>query len=303
MITYMGRVQGARQQEGRSGPRPVEEWDQSLLDGLRDDFRSYMRLDLADSTGRSYDSQERQYRKFCVRIGKPEVPDAEVLARFVVGRALNDYKLSTIEVGVAAISRADLQVLVKHLRSRRDFIGDRDAAMFLVGWAGMFRSAELVGIEWRDLQVYEEGGEAEKGVAIYVPYSKTDQAGEGAWVFVAACEEEKEMCPLRALQRLRKWGSADGKVFTAYAGGVGMKKLTVGSRLKQDLRDAGVAEAEQYAAHSLRRGGATHAARQKIALRKIQMMGRWKSDVVRLYLYAAPVELMQAAAQMQRKQR
>lgn len=306
-----------------------------------------MRLDLADSTGRSYDSQERQYRKFCVRIGKPEVPDAEVLARFVVGRALNDYKLSTIEVGVAAISRwaadeglfgaeqqslashklvrramrvaakhavtsvsqkrplsrADLRVLVKHLRSRRDFIGDRDAAMFLVGWAGMFRSAELVGIEWRDLHVYENGGEAEKGVAIYVPYSKTDQAGEGAWVFVAACEEEKEMCPLRALQRLRKWGSADGKVFTAYAGGVGMKKLTVGSRLKQDLGEAGVAEAQQYAAHSLRRGGATHAARQKIALRKIQMMGRWKSDVVRLYLYAAPVELMHAAAQMQRKQR
>ncbi|WIA42314.1 hypothetical protein OEZ86_008328 [Tetradesmus obliquus] len=324
MITYMGRVQGARQKEGRSEPRPVEEWDQGLLDGLRDDFRSYMRLDLADSTGRSYGSQERQYRKFCVRIGKPEVPDAEVLARFVVGRALNDYKLSTIEVGVAAISRwaadeglfdaeqqslashklvrramriaakhavasvnqkrplsrADLRVLVKHLRSRRDFIGDRDAAMFLVGWAGMFRSAELVGVEWRDLQVYEEGGEAEKGVAIYVPYSKTDQAGEGAWVFVAACEAEKEMCPLRALQRLRKWGGADGK----------------------DLRDAGVAEAEQYAAHSLRRGGATHAARQKIALRKIQMMGRWKSDVVRLYLYAAPVELMQAAAQMQRKQ-
>ncbi|WIA15571.1 hypothetical protein OEZ85_002198 [Tetradesmus obliquus] len=201
------------------------------------------------------------------------------------------------------LSRADLRVLVKHLRSRRDFIGDRDAAMFLVGWAGMFRSAELMGIEWRDLQVYEEGGEAEKGVAIYVPYSKTDQAGEGAWVFVAACEDEKEMCPLRALQRLRKWGSADGKVFTAYAGGVGMKKLTVGSRLKHDLRDAGVAEAEQYAAHSLRRGGATHAARQKIALRKIQMMGRWKSDVVRLYLYAAPVELMQAATQMQRKQR
>ncbi|WIA17443.1 hypothetical protein OEZ85_014290 [Tetradesmus obliquus] len=238
-----------------------------------------MRLDLADSTGRSYDSQERQYRKFCVRVGKPEVPDAEVLARFVVGRALNDYKLSTIEVGVAAISRwaadeglfgaeqqslashklvrramrvaakhavtsvsqkrplsrADLRVLVKHLRSRRDFIGDRDAAMFLVGWAGMF--------------------------------------------------------------------SADGKVFTAYAGGVGMKKLTVGSRLKQDLGEAGVAEAQKYAAHSLRRGGATHAARQKIALRKIQMMGRWKSDVVRLYLYAAPVELMHAAAQMQRKQR
>ncbi|WIA37659.1 hypothetical protein OEZ86_014557 [Tetradesmus obliquus] len=263
-----------------------------------------MRLDLADSTGRSYDSQERQYRKFCVRIGKPEVPDAEVLARFVVGRALNDYKLSTIEVGVAAISRwaadeglfgAEQQSLASHMLVRRAMRVAAKHAVTSVGRAG--------GDRVEGSACVREWGEAEKGVAIYVPYSKTDQAGEGAWVFVAACEEEKEMCPLKALQRLRKWGSADGKVFTAYAGGVGMKKLTVGSRLKQDLGEAGVAEAHQYAAHSLRRGGATHAARQKIALRKIQMMGRWKSDVVRLYLYAAPVELMHAAAQMQRKQR
>jgi hypothetical protein len=315
----MGRVQLARQQQGRSRPLPVDQCKPQLVASLKDDFRSFLRMDLADSTVSSYDSQENQYRMLCRMLGQLEKPSADVLARFVVGRALNGgHKRSTIEVGVAPVSRwaadeglfgdgqeglathplvrralriaakhavppgqkkplgrDDLQVLVKYLVGRRDFIGDRDAAMFLVGWAGMFRSAEIAAIEWRNLHMYAGKGEEEKGVAIYVPYSKTDQSGEGAWVFVAACEDKKTpyMCPLRALQRLKQWGSGKGSVFTSKAGGDGISKGTLGPRLKKGLSEAGVADAGAYAAHSLRRGGATYAAQQQVEVRKIMIMG------------------------------
>eukprot|EP00775_Hariotina_reticulata_P006070 gene6070-6309_t len=35
-------------------------------------------------------------------------------------------------------------------------------------------------------------------------------------------------------------------------------------------------------------GGATHAAQVGVPVRFVQLMGRWKSDVVRLYMYASP---------------
>jgi integrase len=64
-------------------------------------------------------------------------------------------------------------------------------------------------------------------------------------------------------------------------------------RLKKALAKIGVPHPELYAAHSLRRGGATHAARIGVPMRLIQVMGRWKSDAVRLYMYASPEQILQ----------
>jgi hypothetical protein len=178
-------------------------------------FGDFLRLDLAESTQHTYEVQQGQYRRFCVRLGVPEQPAAGVLARFIVGRALHNYKLSTIESGVAAVSRwgfecgiegltsdplvkqalkvaaklavpssgaqklpldkGDLVKVVQVLQARGDFIGCRDSAMFLVGWAGMFRCSELAAMDWRSVHFVED-----RGVMLYVPSSKTDQVGEGA---------------------------------------------------------------------------------------------------------------------------
>jgi hypothetical protein len=67
----------------------------------------------------------------------------------------------------------------------------------------MFRSPELVGVTWQDVCFSAEGARA----LIYVPLSKTDQVGQGAWVFIAACREELLMCPVAALRLLK--GEAD----------------------------------------------------------------------------------------------
>ncbi|WIA28653.1 hypothetical protein OEZ86_011189 [Tetradesmus obliquus] len=220
VLTYQARYQVQRRAARK--PVPVEAWPAGFVLELREKWQDILQLDLAQSTHRSYGWHVRQYRQFCVAAGAPQQPHAQVLAQFVVGRAQHGYAVSTIEQGVYAVARwaldvgqeglaselvvrramkvaaklavpagrqklpldrRELRAVVSSLqaRGRRDFIGVRDAALFLLGWTGMFRSSELVGIDWDDLRPIQQKG----GVLIYVPRSKTDQAGEGAWVFIA----------------------------------------------------------------------------------------------------------------------
>ena len=170
------------------------------------------------------------------------------------------------------LSRSDLRRAVYELASRgqEDYVGVRDRALLLLGWAGMFRSSELVGVDWEHIAFRDAG------VMVYVPRSKTDQAGQGAWVFVASCREDGVMCPVRALQRLSEFYIMQGErfpvgpVFRSRAGsGSRLAKTTVAVRLRKVLQRVGVQGWELYAAHSLRRGGATWAANQGVALRQV----------------------------------
>jgi integrase len=163
----------------------------------------------------------------------------------------------------------------------------------------MFRSSELVGIYWEDVKVCEQG------LLLFIPRSKTDQAGAGAWVFIARFEEQ-EMCPVGALQRLQKFavlgkgGLPVGPVFTGWPWErKALRKTTVGVRLQKALQAAAVRGLKRYAAHSLRRGGATWAVNHEATVRQVMVMGRWRSDVVRQYLYHTPSQLWAASRQQQ----
>ena len=91
----------------------------------------------------------------------------------------------------------------------------------------------------------------------------------------------------------------EGYVFTGRQGPAEhLSKTTVGVRLQKALEVAGVKDWRLYAAHSLRRGGATHAAKVGLPLRMIQAMGRWKSDAVRVYLYCSPEQLFAASTRL-----
>jgi len=74
------------------------------------------------------------------------------------------------------LDRRGLRKVVYDLRALGEgsYLGRRDTALMTVGWAGMFRSSQLVGIGWESVSFTSKGG-----VLIYVPSSKTDQAGEG----------------------------------------------------------------------------------------------------------------------------
>jgi integrase len=308
---------------------------------LEDGWWQFLQRDLAGSTHKAYGYHQQQYRAFCRLMGRPERPDAHTLAQFVMGRADHGYALSTIEQGVYAVQRWGLDLGVEALAAdrevqralkvaarlavpgqqklpldRRDlrkvvaelagwgpsnYIGVRDRALFLVGWAGMFRSSELVGVRWEHVRF------TRKGVLIYLPRSKTDQAGKGAWVFIAACPDDGLMCPVLALKWLREFyiqqgeSGQTGPVFRGRGGvRVRLAKNTVATRLWKALQRVGVRGWQCYAAHSLRRGGATWAVRQGLSLRQVQVMGRWQSDVVREYLYCSAEAMWAASARQQR---
>jgi site-specific recombinase XerC len=163
-----------------------------------------------------------------------------------MGRAHHGYALSTIEQGVYAVQRwgadlgvealsadaevkramkvaarlavpagrqklpldrGDLRAVVYHLASKgqEDYIAVRDRAMMLLGWAGILRCSEMVGIHWEHIRF------SGSGVMINIPRSKTDQAGQGQWVFVAACKQNGIMCPVIALQWLRDFYIRQGE--------------------------------------------------------------------------------------------
>ena len=131
-------------------------------------------------------------------------------------------------------------------------------------------------MNWRDLYFTKR----KLGVMVYIPKSKTDQAGQGAWVFIAGCIREQEMCPVRALQRLQEFHrqqtgvAPEGPVFRPLAASVGaLSKTTVGQRLKKGLQAVGVRDWDLYSAHSLRRA------------------------VVREYLYCSPAALWSSRQQ------
>ena len=124
----------------------------------------------------------------------------------------------------------------------------------------------------------------------------------GAWVWLAAAKGRNGavLDIVAALQQLRELqrGSDKGYVFLAQRDKTApLNKATITHRLRKALQGH-VENADLYAGHSLRRGGATHAARSGVSLRLIQVLGRWRSDVVRQYIYCCGEEASQAAERM-----
>jgi len=315
---------------------PVEQWDITFLEDLQRNHGRYLRMDVAASTQKVYDVGVRRYMLFCDKLRQPRVPNAQVLSQFIIGCARANYALSTIRVGVAALQRwaadeygvvnlgqdpwvvramkvaarlavlttqpklplsaAQLGALVRQLDAAQSFIGTRDGAMFQVGWAGMLRSSELVGLCWEHVFFPPSGG-----VLLYIPQSRTDP-GEGAWVRLSAAQAIVD--PAAALLRLRALvdgAEAAGPVFRAWVqGSAALAKTTVAIRLRKALEALGVANWRAYAAHSLRRGGATHAAAVGVPVRFIMLMGRWSSDMVRQYMYFTPGQVLAASSRMLR---
>jgi integrase len=121
--------------------------------------------------------------------------------------------------------------------------------------------------------------------------SKTNQEGELEEVAVLYGSDPRT-CPVRALQAwLATSGLATGPLFRSVdrRGRIGDGRLTariVGERLKKIGERAGL-DPQSYAAHSLRSGFATSAARANKSEAAIMRQGRWKSiPVARRYIRA-----------------
>jgi integrase len=192
------------------------------------------------------------------------------------------------ERGIAP--RPKTALLVGELRSALATCGDRpidvrDRALLLIGFAGALRRSELVGLDVGDVRFEAEGA------VLRLRRSKTNQ--EGALEEVAVLYgSDPQTCPVRALQAwLATSGLVTGPLFRAVdrAGRIGVGRLTariVGERLKKIGERSGL-DPQSYAAHSLRSGFATSAARANKSEAAIMRQGRWKSiPVARRYIRA-----------------
>jgi len=192
------------------------------------------------------------------------------------------------ERGIAPRPKAAL--LVDELRSALHACGERridvrDRALLLIGFAGALRRSELVGLDVDDVRFEGEG------VVLRLRRSKTNQ--EGALEEVAVLYgSDPRTCPVRALQTwLAMSGISSGALFRAVdrAGRISAGRLTariVGERVKKLGERSGL-DPHSYAAHSLRSGFATSAARANKSEAAIMRQGRWKSiPVARRYIRA-----------------
>jgi len=128
----------------------------------------------------------------------------------------------------------------------------RDHALVLLGFWRGFRGDELIRLEVQHVRVVER-----KGMTLFLPRSKGDRENVGRTFKVPALSR---LCPVTAVS---KWiDTADlteGPLFRRVDrwGGIGKEELHPNSivpLLRRVFADSGIASAEQYSGHSLRRG-------------------------------------------------
>ena len=158
---------------------------------------------------------------------------------------------------VAAPLRASALARIARAKPRSPALV-RNKALLLVGYAGAFRRSELVGMSLQHLQ-FEPAG-----VAVFVPFSKSDQAGRGRWKLIARNGyDSKGSCAVRWLERWMRlaeiWDSASGPVWRP----VSRTGTVLARRLCDRWVNAVVADymlghgEGPWTAHSLRAGRAT----------------------------------------------
>jgi site-specific recombinase XerD len=193
--------------------------------------------------------------------------------------------------------RGKKPILINHLKTIVDVIDKekfdeiikvRDKTIILTGFSGGFRRAELVAIDYEDIEFVQEG------VKIIVKRSKTDQFGEGL-IKGLPYFSNKNYCPVI---HLRKWlqisNIKSGPIFRKFNKGIKLneKRLsdqTVALILKKYLNLAGI-ESKNYSGHSLRAGFATVTAESGADERSIMAMtGHKTTQMVRRYIREANI--------------
>jgi integrase len=182
----------------------------------------------------------------------------------------------------AALRMDDLRAIIATIPD--DIEGVRDKAIILIGFAGGFRRSEVSQLNREDIAV------TTGGFTVYVPWSKTDQAGEGdtiglpygshlatcpvrAWQAWAALADEAGMTAGPAFRDTR-WN----RINTARLG-----DRSISTMLARRAAAAGLDGA--FSGHSMRAGFATEAFSNGVPEVTVMRHGRWKSSsVMRRYI-------------------
>ncbi len=173
-----------------------------------------------------------------------------------------------------------------------DGVGDR--ALLLLGFAGAFRRAELVGLDVEDLT------ETDEGLEVMIRRSKTDQEGAGRKVGVPF-GSDPATCPVRSVRAWRQAAGVDtGPLFRGVLHGrlvsERLSTLGVARAVKRAAKAAGL-DPSKFSGHSLRAGLVTCAARAGKSLNAImEQTGHRSVPMVRRYIRDASLFKDNAAA-------
>ncbi len=288
--------------------------------------RDYAAASRSEATWRAYQHDWQRFATWCASVGQPALPgSASTICAFLATEADAGLAAATLTRRLAAIrvvhqgnqqpSSHDapaVREVMRGIRNRQKgrpspkkaplmdtdltllvdtldmttLAGTRDRALLLIGFAAALRRSELVGIDVEHLTFRPEG------LTLTIPFSKTDQAGNGAEIAVPAIPLSR-YCPVAALKSwLTVAGITEGAVFRRMRRGpcVGQDRLsdsTVAKLIKQCARDAGHENVSMFAGHSLRRGFITTAARNRADVFAIAAQSRHRSlDTVREYVDA-----------------
>jgi integrase len=207
-----------------------------------------------------------------------------------VAAALDGLRREAAEKGLRPAERAalpldDLRLALDTL-DRATPLGQRDAALLLLGFTGAMRRSEIVALNFEDVRFVPEG------VTLEVRRSKTDQTGAGATLAIPY-GSTLATCPVRALEAwLATAGIERGPLFRSVNrhGHIGARLTaqSVALIVKRTTAAAGL-DAERLSAHSLRAGCATQAAKRGVGSDGIKRLGRWRSNVYERYIRFATV--------------
>lgn len=274
------------------------------------------------STRRGYKRDWQQYCYWCSSHNIDPLPARYETIVLYITHLANEHRVSTISRSMTAISQAHklsgfpspcaapivseaLKGIKKKLgvnqkrakplvwvdlkkvidQTPPTFLGRRDGALLLLGWAGALRRSEVVAIDYEDIEFRPEG------MAITIRRSKTDQEGEGYVLGIPLAKEER-YCPTT---RIRHWidlaritsgplffaiGSAGGKWF--YVNTQEHHRLSdrmVNEIVKKYVSLAGISPAG-YSGHSLRAGFVSEAASKQTPEYSIQLHTRHRSTKI-----------------------
>jgi integrase len=190
-------------------------------------------------------------------------PRIRVLERGI-GRSIG-----TREQGAAPLCAAELARAVDTLQSSMRDV--RDRALLLLGFAGGYRSSDLVTLDVEHVRFIDADAH------IFLPRSKEDQLARGRTTVIRAGAKVK-LCPVRALQHwLELAGHRTGPLFRVI-NGARLRRERIHPRavtraVQRATKRAGIAAG--YSSHSLRAGLTTSADAQGHSLRAIQEHVGW----------------------------
>ena len=290
---------------------------------LERDVKAWIRANTPSNTTRAYSTYSRQYTEFARSKGlnpaesvtlcafmkdaveRPRPLSRSTIVKVIPSAVADMYRydehsptdselvrqakkvakrLTAPSVPRKPVSKAQLLEMVVLATANPSEMEVRDMFMLVLMFLGFLRESEVVRLRVQDVWL-DKLGERDVLMVFVGPWAKADTERRGETI-VLASQPSSWLCPVQwyklhsAFRKPTKWSS---HVFHSVTGNLKpLADKTPYHTVKRLLVRIGV-DPTGYGSHSMRRGGATAAAKF-VRTHVLKRHGRWKSDAVYLYV-------------------